>query len=76
MRKMHGQTTLKMKVLFSGKFDLDLKKNLLECCIWSIALCVAETWTLRRVDQKWIESFEMCCWRRTDKISWTDRVRN
>ena len=34
-----------------------------------------ETWTLRKVDQKYLESFEMC-WIRMEKISWTDRVRN
>jgi len=37
---------------------------------------VLETWTLRAVDQKHLESFEMWCWRRMEKISWTDRVRN
>jgi hypothetical protein len=31
---------------------------------------------LRKVDQKYLESFEMWCWRRMEKISWTDRVRN
>jgi hypothetical protein len=36
----------------------------------------AETWTLRKVDQKYLERFEMWCWRRMEKISWTDRVRN
>jgi hypothetical protein len=36
----------------------------------------AETWTLRKVDQKYVGSFEMWCWRRMEKISWTDRVRN
>jgi hypothetical protein len=36
----------------------------------------AETWTLRKVDQKYLESFEMWCWRRMEKISWIDRVRN
>jgi hypothetical protein len=36
----------------------------------------AETWTLRKVDQKYLKSFEMWCWRRMEKISWTDRVRN
>jgi hypothetical protein len=36
----------------------------------------AETWTFRKVDQKYLESFEMWCWRRMEKISWTDRVRN
>jgi hypothetical protein len=36
----------------------------------------AETWTIRAVDQKHVESFEMWCWRRMEKISWTDHVRN
>jgi len=31
---------------------------------------------LRAVDQKHLESFEMWCWRRMVKISWTDYVRN
>jgi hypothetical protein len=35
----------------------------------------AETWTLRKTDQKYLESFEMWCWKRME-ISWTDRVRN
>ena len=48
----------------------------MKCYIWSIALCGAETWTLRAVDQKHLESFEMWCWRRTEKISWTDYGRN
>jgi hypothetical protein len=33
-------------------------------------------WTLRKMDQKYPECFEMWCWRRMEKISWTDRVRN
>ena len=48
----------------------------MKCYIWSIALYDAETWTLRAVDQKHLESFEMWCWRRMEKISWTDHVRN
>ena len=36
----------------------------------------AETWTLRAADKKYLESFEMWCWRRMEKISWTDHVRN
>jgi hypothetical protein len=34
-----------------------------------------ETWTLRKVDQKYLESFEMY-WRRMEKIRWTDYVKN
>ena len=56
--------------------DLLLRKKLVECYIWSMALYGGETWTLRAVDQKYLESFEMWCWRRMEKISWTDHVRN
>jgi len=27
-------------------------------------------------DQKYLESFEMWCWRRMEKITWTGRVKN
>jgi hypothetical protein len=38
-------------------------------------MCGGETWTLRAVDQKHLESSEMWCWRRMEN-SWTDHVRN
>jgi hypothetical protein len=36
----------------------------------------AESLTLRKVDRKYMERFEMWCWRRMEKISWTDRMGN
>jgi hypothetical protein len=66
----------KKKALFTSKLDLNLRNKLVNCYIWSIALYGAETWTLRKVDQKYLESFEMWCWRRMERISWTGRVRN
>jgi len=66
----------KTKTLFTSKLDLNLRKKLIKCYIWSKALYGAETWTLRAADQKYLESFEMWCWRRMEKISWTDHVRN
>jgi hypothetical protein len=66
----------KKKALFTTKFYLNLRRKQVKCYIWSIAFYGAETWTLRKVDQKYLESFDMWCWRRMEKISWTDRVRN
>jgi len=66
----------KKRALFTSIMDLELRKKLVKCYIWGTALCGAETWTLRAVDQKHLGSFEMWCWRRMDKISWTDHVRN
>jgi len=34
----------------------------------------AETGTLGKVEWKYLERFEMWCWRRMEKISWTDLV--
>jgi hypothetical protein len=66
----------KKRTLFTSTLELELRKKLAKCYIWSIALYGAETWTLRAVDQKQMESLEMCSWRRMEKISWPDHVRN
>jgi hypothetical protein len=62
--------------LFANKLDLNLRKKLVKCYIWNIVLFDADSCILRKVDQKYLESFEICCWKWMDKISWTDRVRN
>ena len=51
-------------------------EKLVKRYIWSIVLCGAETGTLLKVDQKYLGSYEMWCWRRMGKTSWNDRVRN
>ena len=73
---MTKATFNKKRALFTTTLDLKLRKKLVKRYIWSMALYGAETWTLRAVDQKYLESFEMWCWRRMEKISWTDHVRN
>jgi len=44
--------------------------------MWSIDLYAAETWTLQKVDHKFLEGFEMWCRRRMEKIRWTNRLKN
>jgi hypothetical protein len=34
-------------------------KKRIKCNMWSIVLYGAQTWTLRKIDQKYLESFEM-----------------
>ena len=46
-----------------------------ENLILVVALCGVEKWILRKVGWKYLKSFEMWCWRRVEKVSWTDRVR-
>ena len=49
----------KKRTRFTSTLDLELRKKLVKCYVWNIALYGAETWTLRVVDQKNLESFEM-----------------
>ena len=65
----------KKKNLFTSKLDFNLRKKLVKCYVWSMAVYGAESSALRATDQKRMESFEMWCWRRME-ISWTDHVRN
>ena len=48
----------KKRALFTGTLDLELRKKLVKCYIWSIVLYGAETGTLRAVDQKELESLK------------------
>jgi hypothetical protein len=45
----------KKKTLFTSKLDSNLRKKLVKCYIWSIALYGAETWTFQKVDQKYLK---------------------
>jgi hypothetical protein len=63
------------KTLFTSKLHLNLGKKLVKCYIWGIILCGAKIWTLRKVDQKFLKSSEMC-WRRLKNIIWTGHMRH
>ncbi|KAJ4427374.1 hypothetical protein ANN_24995 [Periplaneta americana] len=56
--------------------EKELRKRLVKCFVWSVALYGERTWTLRRNEEKRIEAFEMWMWRRTVRVKWTDRIRN
>jgi hypothetical protein len=73
---MAKTTFNKKRDLFTSTMELELRKKLVKCYIWSVALYGVETWTLRAVNQKHLECSEMWCWRRMEKISWTDHVSN
>jgi hypothetical protein len=66
----------KKKTSFTSKMDLSLRQKLIKCYSWSIALCGGEIWTLWKVEQKYLENFEMLCWRRMEMMNLSERVRN
>ena len=54
----------KYKTLFTSSLDLNLGKKPIMCYIWLTALYGAETWTFQKIDEKYLESFEMWDWKR------------
>lgn len=73
-----GKTAfLKVKDLLTSKrIPLKLRKRFAKCYIWSVVLYGSETWTVRKKEEKYLESFEMWLWRRMENIKWSDKIRN
>jgi hypothetical protein len=61
---------------FHQQTGLNFRNKLIKGYIWGAALCGSVTWTLRKVDQKCLESSEIWCWRKMEKNSWVKCVRN
>ena len=59
-----------------AKTAFNKKNAIFTSKFWNIAFYGAENLTIRKVDQKSMECFEIWCSRRVEKISWTDRVGN
>jgi len=69
--EMEKKVFIEKKKLHTSKMNLKLKKRIMKCLIWSVALYAAQTWTLTQTGRR-LEAFEMWTWRRMEKISWPD----
>ena len=70
----HGKCSIQQEDSFYQQIGIKCEENLINCYIWRITLCGTEPWVLRNVDHKYLQRFEVWCWRRMEKISLTDRV--
>ena len=66
----------KKQLLCSNNFSLEIKKKLIKCCIWSVALYRSETWTIGKNEEMVVNAFETWCSRKILKIKWTDTITN
>ena len=64
------------KIWKSAEISLKLKKQLVKSLVWSIALYGSESWAVKKCDEKRITAFELWCWRRVLRISWTEYKTN
>ena len=54
----------------------DLKLRLLRALVFPIAVYGCESWSMNKADQKRVDAFEMWCYRRILRISWTEMRSN
>ena len=67
----------KMKtVLCNMHLNIHIRLRVLKCYIFSTLLYGVEAWTLTEVASRKVTAFEMWCYRRMLRISWTHHVTN
>uniref|UniRef100_H2YWZ5 Reverse transcriptase domain-containing protein n=1 Tax=Ciona savignyi TaxID=51511 RepID=H2YWZ5_CIOSA len=64
------------KIWKDRNIRLTTKKRLLASLVFSIATYGAECWSLKQSDKKRIVSFELWCFRRLLRVSWTEKKTN
>lgn len=64
------------KVFTNHDINLETKIRFVKAYVWSVLLYAVEVWTIKAVDIKKLEAFEMWIYRRILKIPWTHFVSN
>ena len=64
------------KELLTKRMNRRVRKRLVKTIVWPILMYGCETWTLRKEEIRRLEAFEMWCWRRMEKISYTEKKSN
>jgi len=75
MQDCHGKSSFQQEASFHQQIAFTFKEETSRVAPFEYCFVRCWEWTLRKVDQKYLESFEMWCWEMMD-ISWTDHVRN
>ena len=66
----------KLTKLWKSRLPISLKLRLLKSTAFAVASYGSESWTMKSVDRKKVDSFELWCYRRVLRIPWTHRKTN
>ena len=47
---------------------------LVKAMVFSVVMCVCESWTIKKAEHQRIDAFELWCWRRFLRVPWTART--
>ena len=63
-------------ILKSRDITLPTNVHLVKAVILPVVMCECESWTVKKVESQRIDAFELWCWRRLLRVSWTARRSN
>ena len=63
-------------VLKSRDITLLIKVHIVRTMVFPIVLYKCESWTIKKVECRRIDAFELWCWRRLLRVPWTARRSN
>ena len=63
-------------ILKSRDITLPKKTHLVKAMIFPVVMYGCESWTLKKVERRRSDAFELRCWRRLLRVPWTARRSN
>ena len=63
-------------ILKSRDITLPTKVHLVKAMVFPVVMYGCESWTIKKVEHKRIEVFELRCWRRLLQVPWTAKRSN
>ena len=68
--------TNRVSILKSRDITLPKKVHLVKAMVSPVVMYGCESWTIKRVECRRIDAFELWCWRRLLRVLWTARRSN
>ena len=63
-------------ILKSRNITLPTKVSLVKAMVFPVVMYGCESWTVKKVERRRIDAFELWCWRRLLRVPWTTRRSN
>ena len=63
-------------ILKSRDITLPTKVHLVKALVFPVVMYGCESWTIKKAEHRRIDGFELWCWRRLLRVSWTARGSN
>ena len=63
-------------MLKSRNITLPTKVCLVKAMVFPVVMYGCESWTIKKAEHQRIDAFELWCWRRLLRVSWTARKSN